>query len=74
MAIIGVRTSLKSTAQAVVGGTKTGLIWWMQTNTAKGQSSDLPAGSATNFLGKALNFVGNKGAAREIRVAQNDRN
>ncbi len=71
MAIVGVKTGLTTTIQATT--LKTGLVWWMDNGTNKGQSSDLPLGTATNYLGKALNFIGNQAAAREIRVAANGR-
>lgn len=69
MAIVGVTTGLDVTIQATT--LKTNLIWYMDNGTVKGQSSDLAPGTATNYLGKALNFIGNKGASREIRVAFN---
>lgn len=69
MAIVGVTTGLDVTIEATT--LKTGLIWYMDNGTTKGQSSDLNPGSATSYLGKALNFIGNKAASREIRVAAN---
>jgi len=52
MAIAGVRTELDVSIEATT--LKTGLVWWMEDGTAKGQSSDLAAGLATAYLGKAL--------------------
>jgi len=69
MAIVGVKTGLDVTIQATT--LKTNLVWFMDNGTAKGQSSDLGAGSATAYLGKSLNFIGNQAASREIRVAAN---
>ena len=69
MAIIGVKTGLDTTIEAVT--LKTGLIWYMDNGTIKGQSSDLGVSSSTAYLGKALNFIGNQAASREIRVAAN---
>ena len=71
MAITGVRTELDVTIEAVTGGTSTGLAWYMDNGTAKGMSNELSTGSATSYLGKSLNFIGNKAAAREIKVASN---
>ena len=69
MAIIGVRTELDTTIQATT--LETGLAWYMDNGTVKGMSNELAPGSATAYLGKALNFIGNKAASREIRVASN---
>ena len=71
MAIVGVRTELDVTVEANTD-LKTGLVWYMDNGTSKGQSNELPAGSATSYLGKALNFIGNKAAERELKTAFND--
>jgi len=72
MAIVGVTTGLDVTIEAVLTGTKTGLIWYMDNGTTQGPSNDLPLGTATAYLGKSLNFVGNKAAGRELKMAFND--
>lgn len=69
MAIVGVKTGLNTTIEATT--MKTGLIWYMDDGKTKGQSSDFAFGSAMAYLGKALNSIGNKAAARQIRVASN---
>lgn len=72
MAIVGVRTELEVTAEAANSqGVETNLTWWMENSTSTGESSALPVGTATNYHGKALNFIGNKGAQRELTTALN---
>jgi len=71
MAIAGVRTELNVSIEATT--LKTGLVWWMENGTAKGQSSDLAAGLPTTYLGKALDADGDKAGKRTPRVAKNDR-
>ncbi len=72
MAIIGVRTELDVTIEATASGTKTGLAWYMDNGTAKGMSNELAPGTATAYLGKSLNFIGNKAASRELKTAFNN--
>jgi hypothetical protein len=72
MAIIGVKTTLKATAVAKTGGIKTGLVWWMDRGTDKGQSSDLLPGVYSTFLGKSLGAAGDSSLARAIPVAARD--
>ena len=71
MAIAGVRTELDVSIEATT--LKTGLVWWMQDETIKGQSSDLAAGLPTDYLGKALGADGDRAGKRTPRVAKNDR-
>lgn len=71
MAIIGVTTGLDISIEAKQD-LGTGLIWHMDNGTNTGQSNELPAGTATSYLGKALNFAGNKAAVRSVKVAFNN--
>ncbi len=71
MAIAGVRTELDVSIEATT--LKTGLVWWMEDGTSKGQSSDLAAGLPTAYLGKSLDADGNRAGKRTPRVAKNDR-
>jgi hypothetical protein len=71
MAIAGVRTELNVSIEATT--LKTGLVWWMDNGTIKGQSNELAAGLSTTYLGKALETDGNKAGKRTPRVAKNDR-
>ena len=48
MAIAGVRTELNVSIEATT--LKTGLVWWMDNGTIKGQSNELAAGLAYNLL------------------------
>ncbi len=71
MAIAGVRTELDVSIEATT--LKTGLVWWMEDGTTKGQSSDLAAGLPTTYLGKALEADGDRAGKRTPRVAKNGR-
>jgi len=71
MAIAGVRTELNVTIEATT--LETGLVWWMEDGTAKGQSSELAAGLPTTYLGKALGADGDRAGKRTPRVAKNGR-
>ena len=70
MAIIGVRSA---GIQGVKVGVKTDLIIHMDNGTIVGESNTLPAGTATNVLGRALNFAGNKAATRIYSVCNINR-
>jgi hypothetical protein len=71
MAIAGVRTELNVTIEATT--LETGLVWWMDNGTVKGQSNELAAGLSTTYLGKALEADGNRAGKRTPRVAKNAR-
>lgn len=71
MAITGVRTELNVSIEATT--LKTGLVWWMDNGTIKGQSNELAADLSTTYLGKALEADGNKAGKRTPRVAKNAR-
>jgi hypothetical protein len=71
MAIAGIRTELDVSIEATT--LKTGLVWWMEDGTTKGQSSDLAAGLPTTYLGQALGDDGDRAGKRTPRVAKNDR-
>ena len=71
MAITGVRTELNVTIEATT--LETGLVWWMDNGTVKGQSNELAAGLSTTYLGKALDADGDRAGKRTPRVAKNDR-
>ena len=71
MAITGVRTELNVSIEAT--SLETGLGWWMDNGTVKGQSNELAAGLSTTYLGKALEADGNKAGKRTPRVAKNAR-
>lgn len=74
MALVGVRThtvrGYKDNAPNIVG---TDLIYWMSNGTDTGESHTFTIGTAGTFLGKALNFAGNKAALREVPVARRNR-
>lgn len=74
MALTGVRTH---TVRGYRSGTPhlqgTDLIYVMNNGTRSGESNSFTAGSSGTFLGKALNFAGNKGALREVPVARRNR-
>lgn len=71
MAIAGVRTELNVTIEATT--LETGLVWWMDNGTVKGQSNELAAGLSTTYLGKALGADGSRTGKRTPRVAKNAR-
>ena len=71
MAIAGVRTELDVSIEATT--LKTGLVWWMENGTIKGQSNELAAGLSTTYLGKALGADGDRVGKRTPRVALNQR-
>lgn len=69
MAIVGVKTGLDITIQAVT--LKTNLIWWMFDGTDKAPSNTITPGTAPFALGKALAPDGDRVAVRRIHMALN---
>jgi len=75
MAIVSVRTELIQTVNAPVLSEriKTELVYQLDTGTGLRESNVSPGGSAVSYLGRALNFIGNSGSAREDVRAFNNR-
>lgn len=71
MAIIGVRSNTKS--PFIVPGIRTGLIIHQANNTESGESNTFTPASWNGSLCRALNFVANRNAQRQMPMCRIDR-